>query len=351
MAQLVAALGTSHTPLLVTDVGLWPMLAERDRTNPMLYDAEGTHRTYDELALAAGDRFVDAVAPAHLVELHAACHAALDRLAADLQRARPDVVVIVGDDQHELFDETNQPAIAIGWADQLATGRSHAPPSPLNDQIWSGYAMDRATSFAGHPQLAKALIGGLMQRGFDVASVCGPPVPEAESESGAESGTAVGYGHAYGFVLKRLFGGRSIPVVPVLLNTFYAPNQPSAARCHDLGRALADVLATLEDADGDAARPGEQLRVALIASGGWSHFVVDETLDQIVLHSLQSGDGQGLRDLPAHLLEAGSSEIRNWITVAGAVQPRPADWVTYLPVRRSPAGTGVGCGFASWVLE
>ena len=32
-----------------------------------------------------------------------------------------------------------------------------------------------------------------------------------------------GYGHAYGFVIRRLFGGRSIPVVPVLLNTFYPP--------------------------------------------------------------------------------------------------------------------------------
>ncbi|MFN0028701.1 MAG: hypothetical protein ACKV2O_16195 [Acidimicrobiales bacterium] len=342
MAQLVAALGTSHTPLLVTDVALWPLLAERDRTNPMLYDANGSHRTYDELASAAGDRYLDAIAPAHLAQLHRACQDALDRLAVDLQRARPDVVIIVGDDQHELFDETNQPAIAIGWADRLATGRSHAPPSPLNDQIWSGYAMDRATDFPGHPQLAKALIGALLQRGFDVASVCGPPVPEPGSDAAT---TAVGYGHAYGFVLKRLLGERSIPVVPVLLNTFYPPNQPSAARCHDLGRALAEVLADLEDGT------PEPLRVALVASGGWSHFVVDEALDEIVLHSLQSGDGSGLRDLPAHLLEAGSSEIRNWITVAGAVQPRPADWVTYLPVRRSPAGTGVGCGFASWVLE
>ncbi len=332
MAQLVAAVGTSHTPLLVTDVELWPMLAERDRTNPILYDNEGTHRSYDELALAAGDRFADVVTPARLAELHAGCHAALDRLAADLAAAQPDVVIIVGDDQHELFNSSNQPAIAIGWAEQLATGRSTSPPSPLNNQIKLGYAMDVATVFPGQPDLAKALITGLMEQGFDVASAAGGAPVE---------GGHTGYGHAYGFVLKRLLRDRTIPVVPILLNTFYPPNQPSAARCHDFGRALGRVIANL-------AGP---TRIALVASGGLSHFVVDERLDEIVVGALQSGDGSGLRSLPAHLLEAGSSEIRNWIAVAGAVEGRPVDWLTYLPVRRSPAGTGVGCAFASWSLD
>ncbi|MCC6438894.1 MAG: protocatechuate 3,4-dioxygenase, partial [Acidimicrobiales bacterium] len=301
MAQLVAALATSHTPLLVTDADLWPMMAERDRTNPMLYDNRGAHRTYDELAAEAGDRHAAVLTAERFGEHHRSLHAALDRLAADLAAAAPDLVVIVGDDQHELFDDTNQPAIAIGWGDTLHTGRSASPPSPLNDQIRVGYAMDRAHPFPGDPAAATALIGSLLRRGFDVASVASPASADGCEPDGG------GYGHAYGFVIRRLFGGRAIPVVPVLLNTFYPPNQPSAARCHDLGRALADAIAEL---------PGTA-RVAVIASGGLSHFVVDEDLDAIVVDALRRGDGAPLRELPAHLLEAGSSEIRNWITVAG----------------------------------
>ncbi|MCC6433879.1 MAG: protocatechuate 3,4-dioxygenase, partial [Acidimicrobiales bacterium] len=76
-----------------------------------------------------------------------------------------------------------------------------------------------------------------------------------------------------------------------------------------------------------------------------------EDLDAIVVDALRRGDGAPLRELPAHLLEAGSSEIRNWITVAGCVDGRPVDWLAYHPVRRSPAGTGVGCCFASWTVS
>ncbi|MGE0727149.1 MAG: protocatechuate 3,4-dioxygenase [Acidimicrobiia bacterium] len=349
MAQLVAALATSHTPLLVTDAELWPMLAERDRTNPMLYDDRGVHRTYDELAAEAGSRHEGVLTTERFAETHRSLHAALDRLAADLAAAAPDLVIIVGDDQHELFDDTNQPAIAIGWGDTLHTGLSMGPPSPLADQIRVGYAMDRARPFPGAPHTAKALIGSLLGQGFDVASVGTPPgmatavgngTPNGDGSATAESAHN-GYGHAYGFIIHRLFGGRALPTVPVLLNTFYPPNQPSAARCHDLGRALARAVAEL---------PGDE-RVVVIASGGLSHFVVDEALDAIVIDALRRGDGEPLRTLPAHLLEAGSSEIRNWIAVAGCVDGRPADWLEYHPVRRSPAGTGVGCCFASWRLS
>jgi 3-O-methylgallate 3,4-dioxygenase len=339
MAQLVAAIGTSHTPLLVTDAELWPMLAERDRTNPMLYDDRGVHRSYDELAAVAGDRWGEACGAAQLAAQHRSCQDALDRLAADLAAARPDVVVIIGDDQRELFDAGNQPAIAIGWGDRLCTGRMGSPPSPLNDQIRAGYAMDQPTPFRGAPDVALGLIGALVAAGFDVASV---ECRAGDGDGGPQAGGAGphGFGHAYGFVINRLFGGRDRPVVPVLLNTFYPPNQPTPDRCVELGRALATAVAAL---------PGSA-RVAVVASGGLSHFVVDEELDGIVVEALRRGDTDRLRALPTALLEAGSSEIRNWIAMAGAVEGRPADWLAYHPVRRSPAGTGVGCGFASWRL-
>ena len=47
-------------------------------------------------------------------------------------------------------------------------------------------------------------------------------------------------------------------------------------------------------------------------------------------------------------LDSGTSEIRNWITAAGAGAHLPARWVDYLPAYRSPAGTGVGLAFGLW---
>ena len=48
----------------------------------------------------------------------------------------------------------------------------------------------------------------------------------------------MGMGHAFGFIYGRIFGGKEIPIVPVMLNTYYAPNQPSPRRCFQLGKAL-----------------------------------------------------------------------------------------------------------------
>ena len=47
------------------------------------------------------------------------CEASLDRLADTLESAAPDVVVIIGDDQGELFSPSNQPAVAIFHGDRL----------------------------------------------------------------------------------------------------------------------------------------------------------------------------------------------------------------------------------------
>jgi hypothetical protein len=47
-------------------------------------------------------------------------------------------------------------------------------------------------------------------------------------------------------------------------------------------------------------------------------------------------------------LRSGSSEILNWILAAGALEGLTADWTRYLPVCRTPAGSGIGMGFLIW---
>jgi 3-O-methylgallate 3,4-dioxygenase len=132
--------------------------------------------------------------------------------------------------------------------------------------------------------------------------------------------------------------GAAIPVVPVFLNTYYPPNQPSPRRCYRLGRAIREAV---------EAYP-EDLRVAVVASGGLSHFTVDEELDGEVIRALKEKDSGALEGLRREQLNGGSSEIRNWICAAGALEHLDLRWVSYCPGYRTPAGTGTGMCFASW---
>jgi hypothetical protein len=98
---------------------MWEQRAISDRGNPELYDIDGNHRAYEELA-RAGRSYAREASLEHLTEQSRKVQAALDRLAADLTAARPDVVLIVGDDQHELFDAGNLPAIQSSMAIRLS---------------------------------------------------------------------------------------------------------------------------------------------------------------------------------------------------------------------------------------
>jgi hypothetical protein len=138
-------------------------------------------------------------------------------------------------------------------------------------------------------------------------------------------------------IMKRLFR-RTIPVVPVLLNTYFYPNVPTSARCYDVGRKLRAVV---------EAMPGDQ-RIAIIASGGLSHFVVDEAQDLKVMQALKDKDAQTLRSIPRQGLKSGSSETLNWILTAGAVETLPLRFAEYQALYRTEAGTGVGAAFCSW---
>lgn len=331
MARIVLGLGTSHTPLLTLDSDEWQHRANVDYANPKLNLSDGRRINYAQLLAETGPRFEEAARPEELQRKAALCEAALDRLADALEAAAPDVVIIVGDDQGELFGPANQPAFAICHADELTTtgiyGRDSVPD--WMRKVGRGYLMDARHALPGAAAFSVQLIEGLVDKGIDVATV---------AHTGTGEDAKAGLGHAFGFVVKRLFRQRAIPMVPILLNTYFPPNVPSAARCHDIGIALRQVI--------EANDSG--LRVAVIASGGLSHFVVDEALDRSIIDAFANRDANVLRSLPRGALNSGSSEILNWVLTAGAVDSLPVQSIEYLPLYRTPAGTGVGAAFVIW---
>lgn len=330
MARIVIGIGTSHSPLLPLTAEQWVERADDDRRNTRLNLSDGRFLTYAQLESAVQGRYAQEATLENFTRQWHRCQQALDHLGAELQAAQPDVVIVVGDDQEELFRRTNIPAIAVYYGAEIVTRPMESMDVPrwlLATGVGRGYAMDQPRRHPGAPAFGRYLIEQLTEAGFDLGAVSAFNNPSEE-----------GLGHAYGFVIQRLLGGRPIPLIPVLLNTYYPPNTPSPARCYQLGQALRRAIAHSTD----------DLRVAIVASGGLSHFVCDEELDRRVLAALHAGDAQVLRNIPRAALNAGSSEIANWITVAGAMEARTCKWSEYVPVRRTPAGTGIGLAFLVW---
>src|ERR1051326_1786303 len=124
MAQHVLSIGMSHSTMVTLDDSLWGEWASQDEALAILYDPEGQIVTYAQLAERAGDRYAQQATPRHRKEQYASVQQALARLSADLASAKLDVLVIVGDDQLELFSFANMPAIAIFYGEKITDRKS-----------------------------------------------------------------------------------------------------------------------------------------------------------------------------------------------------------------------------------
>ncbi|MBB5398574.1 DODA-type extradiol aromatic ring-opening family dioxygenase [Paraburkholderia youngii] len=328
MAKIVLGMGTSHGPMLVTPPETWGARVPDDRLSK--HHFEGREWSFDELvdyrrAENLGKQTTLDVWKAR----HAQCLAAIEEMARVLAEAKPDVVVIVGNDQMEIFDTDCIPALSVMCGPTIVNNMiSHEKLQTMPPGVrhaMPGYMPDTA-SYSGVPELAKHIIKTAMNDQFDVAAL--QRLSETETP------------HAFGFVFRQLMKDQVIPTVPVLVNTFYPPNQPTVARCHAFGRSIGRAI---QSWDTDA-------RVAVIASGGLTHFVIDERVDQLVLSAMKNHDFSPVFELDEAIFQAGTSEIKNWIPVAGVMDEIGFDMtvVDYVPCYRSEAGTGNAMGFVYW---
>ncbi len=90
--------------------------------------------------------------------------------------------------------------------------------------------------------------------------------------------------------------------------------------------------------------------IVLAASGGLSHTKIDEALDAGFLKALKNNDTAYMSAMPSSLFREGTSEILNWIVIAGAAD-RKGQLVDYLPLYRTRTGVGCAMGFAYWDLS
>lgn len=288
MAEIVAAFGVTHAVIMV--------------------------RTWERAS------------PAH----RAIVRAGYDEVARRLRAARPDAVLMVAADHFQAFFLDNMPAFCLGVAG-TSVGRGDG-------------GLPRYT-LPVHEGLARGLLEGLLDAGFDIAYARDLPLD-----------------HAFMTPVHMIYPQADLPIVPLFQNC-NAPPLPTLSRCLQLGGAIRAVLGRIE--------PG--LRVALIGTGGLSHEVplldwrtlghapaerdwlafmsagrqgadpavqqrisdevvrwgreglgrISADFDRELLGWMQAGAYTRFAQLDAPTIRArggnGAQEIRNWVTVMGAV--------------------------------
>lgn len=248
-----------------------------------------------------------------------------------LKETGVEAIVVLGSDHGKTFLLDNMPSFCIGvgaecegWGD-------------------AGVPLYRVRV---HQELAKYLLAEAMGSGFDLAF-------SAEMK----------LDHGFFGPLHFLTPDMDIPIVPIFQNSSASP-MPSLARCYQFGKMLRKAIAN---------RPGNE-RIALLATGGLSHTVpelaeymfrerrernpdmerqklakikefvdeglgkINESFDRRVLDLVARGEYEQLAAYSSEQIETeggnGAQEIRNWVTLVGAMADRKAEVLLYEPVTK-----------------
>jgi aromatic ring-opening dioxygenase LigB subunit len=251
MGEIVAAVGTCHTPYLFT-------------------------RPPDE-----DPKQLDAAA------------AAIQELGKVLDETKPDVVLMFGADHVETFSVSCVPTFAVVAGDRAIAkfaGREHNLPI--------------------HREFAEDMLNKLVvEHDFDIAYS-----EDAE------------LGHAFSIPFEFLIGKRNIPVIPFFTNV-YVPPLPTPKRCEALGKAVAQIV------------KGRKERVAIVASGGMSHFPgtskylhPEFDFDRWLVAQMESGNTSALLDMTGSQLdEVGNTEMLSWAIMFGAIGRQKGELIDYIP--------------------
>jgi Catalytic LigB subunit of aromatic ring-opening dioxygenase len=245
-------------------------------------------------------------------------------LRSQVEVYKPDALLVVGDDQAEVFTAENMPTFSVFTCAEVHGSVNISLIDEREDQ--------NHITLRCHAELARYLFDSLSRQGFEIS----------ESQELRPLGRpARGIGHAFTRPVVKVTPKLDVPIIPLHVNAYFPP-MPSARRCYELGRSIAQAL------------KGRPEKVALMASGGLSHDPrgpragwIDTALDRWVLEQLRSGDGESLCHLfefDSDSLRGGTGEIRSWIVVAGACAGAAATVVDYIAAHHAVTGLG----FAYW---
>jgi 3-O-methylgallate 3,4-dioxygenase len=321
MAKIVLGVGSSHGPTIQTPPERWYMLGQKDREDPR-YDYAAALET-------ASPAMENEITADKMQERYDACQEGIRVLSGVIADASVDAIIVISNPHGVPPANRMDPVFGIylsGTDSQV--GRSgHQPSGRRGPATDAQLPLSRSVEpYSTMPSLADHLMENLVLDGFDLASCF-----QSDPAAGIEGPFMLPY--------ERFLPDRETPVVPFLLSR-YLPHQATPARCYALGQS---IRAAVDSWDSEA-------RVAIFASGGLSHQIIDEEQDRAVIKALEERDVDAMKSLDRARLNKspGTPETLNWIVVAGALEELPMTLVDYQPCYRSMAGTGHGVTFGYW---
>lgn len=307
-------IGVSHAPGMYTSSheqwdALWSVLSLQANIPQPAY-----------VALESGEQLDSIIARIK------AGHDALKKAYEDYD---PEIVIIIGGDQTEIFDRANVPQMMI------FTG-AHAEGARPGAEWRDGKIINTLppVKIDVDVEFSKMLLSKLVkQENFDVAF----------SSKLVPLGRGHGLPHAFVNPASYLLEKKNTPAVIFYQNT-YDPPSLSAKRCYELGQAIERICRH------------DPRRIAIVGSGGLAHHPrgkrsgwLDKPLDRWFLRQIEQGNGaatQSLFTFDSDTMVGGTGEIRAWVTVAGAMEAMgaKANVVDYVEAGK----TVTGLGFAYW---
>jgi 3-O-methylgallate 3,4-dioxygenase len=191
--------------MLFSSVENWQAMFDHVDCRAPIYDFDGKPRSFEELLKSAPPGAAAKIAPDAQATRHEAMTSALDQLQVAIADAKLDVMVVVGDDQREIFSDDCRPAIAVYYGDSIRNAPAPADPTDswyLQDQ--RKRMEDKHERFYPcNAALGTYFATGLTDRGFDITAM--------KSLTGEQF-----EGHAYSFIHRRFMPKKPIPMVPVI---------------------------------------------------------------------------------------------------------------------------------------
>lgn len=241
--------------------------------------------------------------------------AGYDKLGGRFKALNVDVLVVQSNDHWVNFFLNNVPAFCVG------IGAEHdGPPEPFMKPVFPH------ETIPGHAGLGRHILDEAFAAEFDPA-----------------------YSHRL-----KLDHGMCVPiwrmgldplpaVVPILTNLVEKPF-PSPKRCIKWGRMVRSAIEGYP----------EDIRVAVLATGGLSHSIgettmgwIDEPFDHACIDLFKTASDEEIAPRLEELMDAsgnGGAELRNWLIAHAAAGSQGFDLIDYAPM----PDMLIGCGLAEW---
>lgn len=208
MAEIVFAAATSHGPQLHTPPEQWGqrVVADKAKTD---HPFRGNYYSFDELvALRKNENLASQITLDVWKEKFDRNTAAIEEMRRSYEAAKPDVAIIFGNDQQEMYFPDNQPSVAVYAGETIENSpmteedKAQLPPGIAIAE--PGHAPETALTHPCAPGLARQIIADMSDSDIDVSMSTIQPRGKLQS---------AGASHAFGFVYRNIMSDDVIPHV------------------------------------------------------------------------------------------------------------------------------------------